>query len=273
MCQHKLDLILPLNKDLLISLISNQTYSIPSSDTVPSICSLLKLMVNRVICIFVNNNKLSFNYKRFFFKKNVSLTEHNIEKLSHQLIIEDYVEPSLLLIVYSLCYMELSENIEFLFKQQTNFKGYIKSSSNKIKSSNPQRVNQQAISYNDCDDRLYPLENEVTLLPARGWSRSNSYNSVTKPFRGSQVNKITSTFPTKRNLTNLKCFYTNATSLVNKWHQFNSVIIYNAFPDIILVTETWFNKSSIIALQNYNIFLKNREHTRGGGVVIYVGMI
>ncbi|RNA37056.1 hypothetical protein BpHYR1_023767 [Brachionus plicatilis] len=36
----------------------------------------------------------------------------------------------------------------------------------------------------------------------------------------------------------LKCIYTNTTSLVNKWDEFNSLVPANHFPYIIMVTET-----------------------------------
>ncbi len=65
-------------------------------------------------------------------------------------------------------------------------------------------------------------------------------------------------------------FYTNATSLVNKWSYFNSLIFFHNFPHVILVTETWFNALSISQLNNCKIFCKNRETIRRGGVAIYL---
>ncbi len=71
-------------------------------------------------------------------------------------------------------------------------------------------------------------------------------------------------------LNSLNCFYTNATSLINKWSDLNSLILVLNSPHIILITETWFNTLSICKLDNYNLFCKNREAVRGGGVAIYV---
>jgi hypothetical protein len=50
----------------------------------------------------------------------------------------------------------------------------------------------------------------------------------------------------------LNCFYTNATSLNNKWNDFNAKIIELDYPHIIFITETWFTPNSIFKLINYN---------------------
>ncbi len=68
----------------------------------------------------------------------------------------------------------------------------------------------------------------------------------------------------------LNFFYTNATSLVNKWSDFNSLISFLNYPHVILITETWFNALSICKLDNYKTFSKNRVAVRGGGVAIFV---
>lgn len=70
----------------------------------------------------------------------------------------------------------------------------------------------------------------------------------------------------------LRFLYTNATSLVNKWDDFISLIHFNDFPHIIMVTETWFNCKSIKKVPNYTLFNKDRSQIRGGGVAIYVRM-
>ena len=73
--------------------------------------------------------------------------------------------------------------------------------------------------------------------------------------------------------TKLNCFYTNATSLVNKWNCINSLMEHHKLPHIDMVTETWFSDKSIINMSNYNTYNTNRNHvdsTRGGGVVIYI---
>jgi hypothetical protein len=68
----------------------------------------------------------------------------------------------------------------------------------------------------------------------------------------------------------LNCLYTNATSLGNKWSALNSLLAYQNYPHVILITETWFHEYSIVNLENYKLYNKNREFVRGGGVAIYV---
>ena len=90
--------------------------------------------------------------------------------------------------------------------------------------------------------------------------------------RSTSINRIASTnckdtvSPTKF----LNCLYTNATSLVNKWSDFNSLAAFLNSPHVILITETWFNALSNCKLDNYQLYCKNREMARGGGVAIYV---
>jgi hypothetical protein len=64
--------------------------------------------------------------------------------------------------------------------------------------------------------------------------------------------------------------YTNATSLVNKWDDFNSWIQVNDFPHFIMVTETWFNANSIKVVPNCTLFNKDRSQVIGDGVAIYL---
>ena len=96
--------------------------------------------------------------------------------------------------------------------------------------------------------------------------------SITGAFGGMNSGKSFSTRSRRfsGNLPSLNCFYTNATSLINKWSDFNSLILVLESPHIILITETWFNTLSICKLDNYNLFCKNREAVRGGGFAIYV---
>ena len=72
------------------------------------------------------------------------------------------------------------------------------------------------------------------------------------------------------NISSLKCLYTNATSLINKWDAFNSRIISESFPHLLMITETWFKQNTITNLDNYTLFSNNRSIQPGGGVAIYV---
>ena len=68
----------------------------------------------------------------------------------------------------------------------------------------------------------------------------------------------------------ISCFYTNATSLVNKWVDLiASISLEVSPPDIIFITETWFDEDSSISLPGYDLFRSNRQSQRGGGVAIY----
>jgi exonuclease III len=68
----------------------------------------------------------------------------------------------------------------------------------------------------------------------------------------------------------LKCFYTNATSLNNKLNETKEFIIKNGYPHILLFSETWYNKKSTTSIEHYQLFMKNRKEQDGGGVAIYV---
>lgn len=72
---------------------------------------------------------------------------------------------------------------------------------------------------------------------------------------------------------NLKCFYINARSIVNKIDQFE-VWIHELNPDIIGITESWAGShilDSELAIEGYDLFRKDRSVDRmGGGVLLYV---
>ena len=68
----------------------------------------------------------------------------------------------------------------------------------------------------------------------------------------------------------LKCMYLNATSLENKFDEFTAVVDTNR-PNLIGVSETWFKNVSVVNMNGYNLYRKDRcDGRRGGGVCIYV---
>ena len=68
----------------------------------------------------------------------------------------------------------------------------------------------------------------------------------------------------------LKCMYLNATSLENKFDEFTVVVDTNR-PNLIGVSETWFKNVSVVNMNGYNLYRKDRcDGRRGGGVCIYV---
>ncbi len=64
----------------------------------------------------------------------------------------------------------------------------------------------------------------------------------------------------------LSCWYTNATSLNNKYEDL-SIEVENKNPDIIMVCETWWTDVSVTNIPGYSLFKKNRNSSKGGGFV------
>ena len=68
----------------------------------------------------------------------------------------------------------------------------------------------------------------------------------------------------------LRCYYTNATSLVNKSNLINFEIKRLNEPGILCFSETWFTNEYSLNIDNYSKFSNHRESMKGGGVAIYV---
>ena len=68
--------------------------------------------------------------------------------------------------------------------------------------------------------------------------------------------------------TELKIWYTNATSLNNKIDELRLLICIHR-PDLVCVAETWFKNESDVQVDDYNLYRKDRAY-HGGGVCIYV---
>ena len=68
----------------------------------------------------------------------------------------------------------------------------------------------------------------------------------------------------------LSCWYTNATSLNNpdKLSELRSECLDTNY-DIRFVSETWFNDQSVVNIDGYNCFRRDRKSKKGGGVCIY----
>ena len=75
--------------------------------------------------------------------------------------------------------------------------------------------------------------------------------------------------PKVGDLASLKCWYTNATSLNAEKLDELRVICADKEPDIIFITETWYDSLSIIHIKRYECFRKDRGDRTGGGVCIY----
>ena len=67
----------------------------------------------------------------------------------------------------------------------------------------------------------------------------------------------------------ITCWYTNPTSLNNKISEFLCCISEDK-PNLIFITETWWNETSTPFIGGYSLYRRDREKTKGGGVAIYV---
>jgi hypothetical protein len=66
----------------------------------------------------------------------------------------------------------------------------------------------------------------------------------------------------------LKCLYTNATSLNNKFQELTIEIIQNE-ASIVFISETWWSDTSSTNIVGFNLFRSDRDG-RGGGVCIFI---
>ena len=96
--------------------------------------------------------------------------------------------------------------------------------------------------------------------------KSNTLKNSIKIARNSL--KTNSKSNAKMNTSSLNCWYTNATSLNNKFDDFTAQIEIHK-PHAIFVTETWWDETSTKNVEGYTLFFRDRDG-RGGGVVLYV---
>jgi hypothetical protein len=117
----------------------------------------------------------------------------------------------------------------------------------------------------------------VTTPPDQSKQKQNPSNRQTKrreyKLKRQQLKDKQNQTNAKKNyriktIDKLKCFYTNPTSLnLSKLIELSTIIAIEN-PNLIFITETWFNSLSVPALKNYNLFRNDREG-HGGGVAIY----
>ncbi|PKU49676.1 mitochondrial fission process protein 1 [Limosa lapponica baueri] len=69
----------------------------------------------------------------------------------------------------------------------------------------------------------------------------------------------------------LKCIYTNARSMGNKQEQLEAIVQQENY-DIVAITETWWDDlhNWSTAANGYQLFRRDRQGRRGGGVALYV---
>jgi hypothetical protein len=92
---------------------------------------------------------------------------------------------------------------------------------------------------------------------------NDSKRNTNKELSNSEVNS------NNRNAEHLSCWYTNATSLNNK---FDDLILEASYkrPHVIMICETWWTESSVSNIKGYSLFRRDRINKIGRGVRNYV---
>lgn len=74
-----------------------------------------------------------------------------------------------------------------------------------------------------------------------------------------------------KQMTRLKCVYTNARSMGNKQEELE-VIVCQANYDLVAITESWWDHSHDCSavMDGYKLFRMERQGRNGGGVVLYI---
>ncbi|RNA14564.1 RNA-directed DNA polymerase from mobile element jockey [Brachionus plicatilis] len=108
------------------------------------------------------------------------------------------------------------------------------------------------------DGRLVQLEpREIMNFKTRIQKQKTNIKNKKKKLNQSSINNY------------LKCFETNATSLVNKLNELQ-IIINTYVQNVIAITETWFNNKSNRSINNYTSYIKDRGEMAGGGVALFI---
>ncbi len=108
--------------------------------------------------------------------------------------------------------------------------------------------------------RSSPMLKEATGFERMEIEKSLDQSLILRPNKGKSESGVSS---------GLSCWYTNATSLTpEKLDELRAECIDTSY-DVRFVTETWFNDQSIINIEGYDCFRKDRSNKRGGGVCIY----
>ena len=97
--------------------------------------------------------------------------------------------------------------------------------------------------------------------------KKTSKNPLTNTFSPHANKQLSHCQPLKTQL--LSVFYTNATSFNNdKRAELTGLCDTDYPPDLIMITETWFDSDAPVTLSNYSVHRFDRP-SRGGGVAIY----
>ena len=74
-----------------------------------------------------------------------------------------------------------------------------------------------------------------------------------------------------RPIAKLKCLYTNAHSMGDKQEELEAVVQLGKY-DLIAIMETWWDESHNwnTLIEDYRLFVRDRQGRRGGRVALYV---
>lgn len=133
-------------------------------------------------------------------------------------------------------------------------------------SCDPEAVHEQEESTDNVSTEV-----EAFLADQKGVSVMGLEGEAVEPLNSStlQARDHVRSGPKVGDLACLKCWYTNATSLNAEKLDELRVICADIEPDIIFITETWYDSRSIIHIEGYECFRKDRGDKTGGGVCIY----
>lgn len=112
--------------------------------------------------------------------------------------------------------------------------------------------------------------NSTITLSSIVASKNTSKNSSI--FNFENENNLISSLKEKispKKINNLKCLYTNATSLGNKFEELELITKVENI-DLIFITETWFTESNFKNISGFEPFNYFRSGKTGGGVTIFV---
>jgi hypothetical protein len=136
------------------------------------------------------------------------------------------------------------------------------------------RKKQFSLTVNSCSNQFHNLTHSLTSLGNFSGEVHQNANTLLGQFFNiqeiidlSKHNKIENKHKSSLS-SHLKCIYTNATFLNNKFHELTMDIIQNE-ASVVFISETWWSDTAATHIVCFNLFRRDRDG-RGGGVCIYI---